>query len=107
VNQQEPVHPPIPFGIGSFVSLTGISGAVGAFIIAWWQSTPAWTMTPEIAALGIAAMGALAAWFHGRSKQAAALIDRGKIILEDVGIAVTTTPTAPGTTTVTTTTPEA
>jgi hypothetical protein len=100
----------LPFGLGSFVSLTGISGAVAAFVLAWWQSTPAWTMTPEIAALGIAAMGALAAWFHGRSTQAAALIDRGKIVLEDVGVVVSTTPTAPapGTTTVTTTTaPEA
>ena len=100
---QQPVHPPLPFGLGSFVTLTGISGAIAAFVIAYWQAK--WHMTPEIATLGVAALGALAAWFHGRSTQATALIAKGEKILKDVGISVTAAP--PAAVTVETTAPPA
>lgn len=100
---QQPVHPPLPFGLGSLVTLTGFAGAVAAFVIAYWQAK--WHMTPEIATLGVAALGTIAAWFHGRSKQAAALIERGSAILKDVGISVSTAP--PAAVTVETTPPPA
>lgn len=84
------VHPPIPLGIGSYISLTGIAGAIASFLIAWGEN--GWHLTSPIAALGVTAGGAIVAWFHGRSKQAAALIDRVGFELGQVGVAVSDKP---------------
>lgn len=67
----QPVHPPIPFGLGSQISMTGFVGAIAAFIIAWAQ----YGLTSETTALGLGAAGILAAWFAGRSVQAKAAIE--------------------------------
>jgi hypothetical protein len=66
-----PIHPKLPFGLGSQISLTGFIGAIVAFITAWQQDG----LTPETTALGLAAAGILAAWFAGRSIQAKAAIE--------------------------------
>ena len=68
---QQPVHPPLPFGLGSQVALTGIIGAVAAFIIAWVQDG----LTAETVTLGAAAAGLAAAWYGGRSIQAKAAVN--------------------------------
>jgi hypothetical protein len=85
--QQAPVHPPIPLGLGSYVTLTGAAGAVAAFLIAWAENN--WHLTGAIAALGVTAGGAIATWFAGRSHQAAALITVAQAALHDVGIDIT------------------
>jgi hypothetical protein len=66
------VHPPIPFGLGSQITLTGGIGAVAAFIIAWVQDG----LTPETVTLGATAGGIIAAFFAGRSLQAKAAISK-------------------------------
>lgn len=82
MNPPPPVHPPLPLGLGSYVSLTGLAGAVVAFIIAWVQKG----LTVDTVALGVTAAGILAAWGAGRSHQAATLIATAKKDLADVGI---------------------
>lgn len=73
------VHPPLPLGLGSQVTLTGGVGGVAAFIIAWVQNG----LTPETVTLGAAAAGIIAAWYAGRSVQAKALIEQaGKAYAE-------------------------
>jgi hypothetical protein len=83
-----PVHPPLPLGLGSYVSLTGIAGAVAAFIIAWVQKG----LTVDTVALGVTAAGILAAWAAGRSHQAATLIATVKRDLGAAGIEVLSPP---------------
>lgn len=90
--QPVPVHPPLPFGLGSYVTLTGAAGAVASFIISWYDTTPHWHMNPSTAALGVASIAAIAAWFAGRSHQAAALISRGVTVLHSAGVDVSPTP---------------
>lgn len=84
------VHPPIPFNLGSYIALTGPSGAVAAFLVAWGENH--WHMTGPIAALAVAAAVGVAAWYQGRSHQAAALIARIGRELASAGIDVSTTP---------------
>jgi hypothetical protein len=72
-DSSQSLHPPIPFGLGSQVTLTGWIGAVAAFIISWAQ----YGMTPETVTLGATAGGLLAAFFGGRSLQANAAIKKG------------------------------
>jgi hypothetical protein len=87
-----PVHPPLPFNLGSKVALSGISGAIAAFIIAWWQSTPSWHMTPAVAALGVTAGASIIGFFQGRSQQAAKLIETVRKDLGAAGISISGTP---------------
>jgi hypothetical protein len=65
-------HPPLPNGLGTYGALTGVAGAVVAFVIAWVQDG----LTAETVTLGAAAAGILAAWYGGRSIQAKAAIDK-------------------------------
>jgi hypothetical protein len=67
------MHPTLPFGLGSQITLTGMVGAVVAFIYAWAQ----YGLTPETTTLGATAGGLIAAFFAGRSAQAKAAIDAG------------------------------
>jgi hypothetical protein len=80
--QQTPLHPPLPLGLGSYVTLSGVAGAVAAFIIAWAQNG----MGPTTASLGVAALGTVAVWFAGRSHQAATAITVAQAALGDLGI---------------------
>jgi hypothetical protein len=84
-----PVHPPLPLGLGSYVTLTGVSGAVAAFVIAWVQ---AGELTPAVAALGVTAGVAVVGWFAGRSVQAKAAIEQAGKRLGEVGIAFSELP---------------
>lgn len=86
-----PVHPPIPLGLGSYVGMSGISGTVAVFLIAWGENH--WHMTSPIAALGVAAVGGIIGFVGSRSHQAAALIAAVKKDLGEVGIEVS--PPAP------------
>jgi hypothetical protein len=83
------VHPPIPFGLGSQITLTGWIGAVVAFIISWVQDG----MTPETVTLGATAGGLLAAFFAGRSVQAKAAI--GKVVTTYVAESQSSPPEVP------------
>jgi hypothetical protein len=70
-----PVAPTVPGvsnGLGTQAALTGVIGAVAAFIIAWVQDG----LSPSTVALGVAAAGLLAAWYAGRSWQAKTIIDK-------------------------------
>jgi hypothetical protein len=87
------VHPPIPYNLASYVSLTGIAGATAAFLTAWGENN--WHMTAPIAVLAVAAVAALINFFQGRSHQAAALITAIKRDLAALGISVSATPTPP------------
>ena len=89
-----PVHPPIPLGLGSYVSLSGISGATAAFVIAWYDTTPHWHMNPSVAALGVAAVAGVIGFFGSRSHQAAAAIGKVGAVLKEVGVDVTPPPPA-------------
>lgn len=80
--QKTPLHPPLPLGLGSYVTLSGVAGAVAAFIIAWVQHG----ISPTTASLGVAALGAIAVWFAGRSHQAATAITVAQAALGDLGI---------------------
>lgn len=80
---QQPVHPPLPLGLGSYVTLTGVAGAVAAFIIAWIETG----MNGATASLGVAAMVAIVTWYAGRSAQAKTAIEVAGAALGEVGIA--------------------
>lgn len=71
------IHPPIPFGLGSQITLTGGVGAIAAFIIAWVQDG----LTAETVTLGAIAGGVIATFFAGRSVQAKAAIEKGTALL--------------------------
>lgn len=88
-----PVHPPIPLGLSSYVALTGVAGAVAAFILGWWQAK--WNLTPDVVALGVTAGGILVSWIAARSHQAAKLIETVKKDLGAVGIEVVPPPPPP------------
>lgn len=83
----QPVHPPIPLGWGSYIGLTGISGAIATFLIAWGENH--WHMTAPISVLGIGAVAAVVSFAQSRSHQAAALIAKVEHVMGEVGIAVT------------------
>lgn len=87
---QPVVHPPIPLGLGSYVSLTGISGAAASFLIAWGENS--WHLTGPIAALGVTAGAAVIGFFASRSHQAAELIKKTATVLGEVGVTVSPTP---------------
>ena len=78
----EPIHPPLPLGLGSFVTLTGVAGAVASFIIAWLVDG----LTNQTVSLGVAAVAAVAVWFAGRSHQAAKAIEVAQSALHSVGV---------------------
>lgn len=81
---ETPIHPPLPLGLGTYVTLTGVAGAVAAFIVAWVQNG----MSSTTASLGVAALGAIAVWFAGRSHQAATAIAVAQAVGADLGISV-------------------
>lgn len=91
-----PIHPPLPLGLGSYVTLTGISGAVAAFVIGWVQ----YGLTPAVATLGVTAGATVLTWFAGRSVQAKAAIEKVGNVFEEIGVGVSapsspTTPVSP------------
>src|SRR5262245_27623442 len=58
-----------PKGVGTYGSLVGVIAAIAAFLTGWAK----YGLTPEVITLAATAGGVLAAWFLGRSNQAAAL----------------------------------
>jgi hypothetical protein len=81
------VHPPLPLGWGSAVSLTGIAGSIAAFLTAWGENH--WHMTSPISVLGVAAAATVISFFQGRSHQFAAAVSAIKRDLAELGISVT------------------
>jgi hypothetical protein len=82
-----PAKPSVPLGWGSYVSLSGIAGAVLAFVLAWYENN--WHLTGPIAALGVTAGGAIIGFLESRSKQFAALVTKSEATLHDLGIDIT------------------
>lgn len=95
MDKQAPIHPPLPLGLGSYVTLTGISGAVAAFVIGWAQ----YGLTPAVATLGVTAGATILTWFAGRSAQAKSAIEATAKALGEVGISVSEKPVEQPTTT--------
>lgn len=71
---QNPVHPPLPFGLGSQITLTGLVGAVVTFITSIVQNG---LDDPGTITYGATAAGLLAVFFAGRSVQAKGAIESG------------------------------
>lgn len=69
--QQDSLHPKLPLGLGSQVTLTGFIGGIVAFITAWSQNG----LNGETVGIGASTLGLIAVWYAGRSVQAKAAID--------------------------------